>query len=328
MSAGRQVWFAVGADMLLSVVMFMAGVGVLWLGTEIVLRRVPRLAQAFGVSPLIVTVLLLAVLTSMPEFCVSLLATLRGQASAAMGNIVGSNLVTLTFVTGVCALWRPIDVAETIRDRESSWMILGAALLLVLALDGRIGRIDGLILTLTYTPYFFSTIREARAQRRAREGEQGRLRVPDILLFVVGLALIGVGADFIVRNGTAVARQLGMSDLLIGITFFAFGTSLPELAIALGAVIKRQTDVTLGETYASNIFTGMVVMGVIAMIRPLDVEATVTHLDLPLLVLAGVVLQMFITSGRKFVRSEALCMIGLYALFLAAHFMGFRLDLP
>jgi len=314
--------------MVLSVILFLAGVGVLWVGTEIVLRRVPRIAQAFGVSPLIVTVLLLAVLTSMPEFCVSLLATLRGQASAAMGNIVGSNLVTLTFVTGVCALWRPIAVAETIRDRESTWMILGAALLLVLALDGRIGRVDGFILTLTYTPYLISTIREARAQRRARERSPERLHALDLALFLVGLALIGVGADFIVRNGTAVAREFGMSDLLIGITFFAFGTSLPELAIALGAVIKRQADVTLGETYASNIFTGMVVVGVIAMIHPLSVERTVTHLDLPLLVLSGVVLQMFITSGRRFVRSEAICMIGLYVLFLAAHFMGFRLDLP
>lgn len=306
----------------------MAGVAVLWVGTEVVLRRVPRLARALGVSPLVVTVLLLAVLTSMPEFCVSLLATLRGQASAAMGNIVGSNLVTLTFVTGVCALWRPIDVAQTIRDRESSWMILGAALLLVLALDGRVSRIDGLILTVTYTPYLLATIRDAREQRRGSRDARSPLAARDALLFLVGLVCIGFGADLIVRNGTVVARQLGMSDLMIGITFFAFGTSLPELAISLGAILKRQADVTLGETYASNIFTGMVVVGVIAMIRPLNVEPLVTQLDLPLLILAGVLLQVFITSGRKFVRSEALCMIGLYILFLSAHFMGFRLSLP
>ena len=119
-----------------------------------------------------------------------------------------------------------------------------------------------------------------------------------------------------------------MSDLLIGITFFAFGTSLPELAIALGAVIKGTQDVTLGEIYASNIFTGLVVVGVVAMIRPLAVEALVTHLDIPLLILSGIILQMFITSQKRFVRSEAIAMIALYCLFLGAHFFGFRLDLP
>ena len=310
------------------ILIFMLGVGALWGGTEVVLRRVPRLARAAGVSPLIVTVLLLAVLTSMPEFCVSLFASLRGQSSAAIGNIVGSNLVTLTFVTGICALWRPIEVAQTIRDRESSWMILGAALLLILALDGRIGRVDGLILTVTYVPYFIATVRDARAQRRNNKDERGRISVGDGLLFVAGLALIAIGADLVVRHGTAIARQLGMSDLLIGITFFAFGTSLPELAIALGAVIKRTQDVTLGETYASNIFTGLVVVGVVAMIKPLQVEALVTHLDIPLLVLSGVILQIFITSQKRFVRSEAMAMIALYCVFLAAHFFGLRLDLP
>src|SRR5210317_1645117 len=121
--------------MIFYIPLFILGIALLWGGTEVVLRRVPKIASAVGVSPLTVTVLLLAVLTSMPEMCVSLFSALRGQASAALGNIVGSNLVTLTFVTGICALWKPFNVGQTIRDRESSWMILGASLLLVLALD-------------------------------------------------------------------------------------------------------------------------------------------------------------------------------------------------
>ncbi|MDP6491663.1 MAG: hypothetical protein QGH42_07600 [Kiritimatiellia bacterium] len=312
----------------LRVLGFGVGVGGLWLGTQVVLVRVPRLARSVGVSPLVVTVLFLAVLTSMPELCVSMLAALRGQASAALGNIVGSNLVTLTFVTAVCALWRPIEVEETLRNRESSWMILAAALLLVLALDGRVSRVDGLILVAAYSPYALATIQGARKQRAASAGDRTPCSWSDIALLALGLALIVGGAEFIVRNGTSVARQLGMSDLMIGITFFAFGTSLPELAISFGAVVKNQADVTLGETYASNIFTGLVVVGLIAIVRPLPVEPLVTHLDLPLLVLSGVILQIFITTSRRFVRTEALCMIALYVLFLAAHFMGFRLDLP
>ncbi len=147
---------------MLSVIFFILGIIFLWTGTEAVLRRVPILAGWFRVSPLVVTVLLLAVITSMPEFCVSLFAAMRGQPAAAIGNIVGSNFVTLTFVAGICAMWRPIIVGPTLRERESSWMILSAALLLVIAMDGMISRIDGMILLAAYLPYFHGTLDEAK----------------------------------------------------------------------------------------------------------------------------------------------------------------------
>ncbi len=119
-----------------------------------------------------------------------------------------------------------------------------------------------------------------------------------------------------------------MSDLLIGVTFYAFGTSLPELAIALGAVLRRQADITLGEIYASNIFTGLVVAGALCLVRPLPVDSLIVTRDLPLLIVAGVVLQMFVTSGRRFVRAEAVVMIAIFALFMAAQFTGFSISLP
>ncbi len=307
---------------------FALGILLVWGGTEVVLRRVPRVAGWLRVSPLVVTVLLIAVLTSLPEFCVSLLASLRGQPAAALGNVVGSNLVTLTFVAGICALWRPIRVAQTLRDRESSWMILSAALLLILSLDGRLSRGDGFVLVAAYAPYFYGTLQDARRNRHHLASNPSSRPLLDAVLFVAGLACIVLGADFVASGGTALARNLGMSDLLIGVTFFAFGTSLPELAIALGAVIKNHADVTLGEIYASNIFTGLVVAGALALVRPLEVEAVIPQRDIPLLVLSGVVLQMLITSGQRFVRTEALVMIALYILFLAAQFAGFSISLP
>lgn len=307
---------------------FAAGIALLWSGTEIVLRRIPKLVAWLRVSPLVVTVLLLAVMTSLPEFCVSLFASLRGQPSAAVGNVVGSNFVTLTFVAGLCALWRPIVVGPSLRDRESSWMILSAALLLVLAMDGRLSRTDGAVLLLAYVPYFRATLADAKRQR----AEAGDTAAPhpgwDLLFFAVGVGLVVLGSSWIVEHGSAMARRLGMSDLLVGVTFYAFGTSLPELAIALGAVLRRQTDVTLGEIYASNIFTGLVVAGALCLVRPLPVEPLIVGRDLPLLIVAGVLLQMFVTSGGKFVRSEAVAMIAIFALFLAAQFGGFALVLP
>lgn len=313
--------------MISSALLFATGIALLWAGTESVLRRVPVMAGWLNVSPLTVTVLLVAVMTSLPEFCVSLFASLRGQPAAAVGNIVGSNFVTLTFVAGICALWRPIIVGPTLRERESSWMILSAALLLVLAMDGAISRFDGLILLTAYFPYFWGTLDAARKQRKFQNIVESQKPWLDIMLFTAGIGMVILGSSFIVDNGTTIARSLGMSDLLIGVTFYAFGTSLPELAIAFGAIVKRQADVTLGEIYASNIFTGLAVVGTLCLLCPLPVEPVIVQRDLPMLIVAGVLLQMFVTTGRKFVRLEALVMIGIYALFLAAQFMGFSISL-
>jgi cation:H+ antiporter len=311
-----------------SALFFAAGIALLWGGTEAVLRRIPKLAAWLRVSPLVVTVMLVAVMTSLPEFCVSLFASLRGQPAAAVGNIVGSNFVTLTFVAGICALWRPIVVGPTLRTRESSWMILSAALLLVLAMDGTLSRMDGLVLLAAYYPYFRSTLDEARKLRQETAAVAASRPWLDIALFAAGVGLVVLGANWIVEHGSVLARRLGMSDLLIGVTFYAFGTSLPELAIALGAVLRRQADVTLGEIYASNIFTGLVVAGALCLIRPLAVAPLIVSRDLPLLIIAGVMLQMFITTGGRFVRTEAAVMIAIFALFLTAQFMGFSISLP
>jgi len=313
---------------ILTLLFFAAGIALLWAGTEAVLRRVPRLAAWLRVSPLVVTVLLLAVMTSLPELSVSMFASLRGMPSAAMGNIVGSNFATLTFVAGICALWRPIVVGPTIRERESGWMILTAALLLVLSMDGRLSRTDGLLLITAYIPYFRGTLDDARKQRRVVPASPAAVPWLDLAVFALGVGMVVLGAEWIVRHGSILALRLGMSDLLVGVTFYAFGTSLPELAIALGAVFRRQADVTLGEVYASNIFTGLVVAGTLALVRPLPVEPFVTGRDLPLLILAGALLQMFVTTGGRFVRSEAVVMIGLFILFLYAQFAGVGLALP
>jgi len=316
--------------MILFILLFFLGITFLWIGTNAVLRRVPILAGWLRVSPLIITVLLLAVMTSLPEFFVSLFASLRGQPSAAVGNIVGSNFVTLTFVAGICALWRPIEVGPTLRTRESSWMVLGAALLLIFAMDGVLSRVDGILLLAAYIPYFLGTLDDARRQRnRETNNLATSVKRPwlEVIIFAAGLGMIVLGSSLVVENGTSLARMFGMSDLLIGVTFYAFGTSLPELAIALGAVLKNQANVTLGEIYASNIFTGLAVVGAICLVKPLIVEPIIVQRDLPMLIVAGVLLQMFVTTGRRFVRFEALIMIGIYILFLAAQFMGFSISL-
>jgi cation:H+ antiporter len=195
-------------------------------------------------------------------------------------------------------------------------------------MDGVISRLDGLILVAAYLPYFRGTLGDAREQRQDGPATASARPWLDIAVFLAGVGMIVLGAYWIVARGTIVARELGMSDLLIGVTFYAFGTSLPELAIALGAVLRRQADVTLGEIYGSNIFTGLVVAGTLCLVRPLPVEPLIVQRDLPLLIVAGVIMQMFVTSGGRFVRAEAVVMIAIFAVFLTAQFTGLSVSLP
>ncbi len=307
----------------------LAGIALLWGGAEAVTRSLGPVARRFGVSELVVTILGVSILSSLPELSLSMAAGLRGEADIAIGNVVGSNFVTLTFVTAVCALVLPIAVTRGIKERESSWMILSSAVVLVLASDGKVSRIDGLLLVSLYLPYLASVLSEARAEARHSRaegligGSAPRQRIwPQVLLILSGVAAIVIGARVALAGGQSLGRQAGMSPLVLGALVFAVGTSMPELAIALSATLKRKASVTIGEIYASNIFTALVVLGLCAIARPIEgFSPQVLRFDLPLLILGGVMIQIFLNTGNRLIRLEALAVLGLYLFFVAGHFL-------
>ncbi len=301
----------------------MLGIGLLWGGSEVIIRSIGPIARAMGVKELVVTIVGVSVLSSMPELTVSALAIIRGAGDISVGNVIGSNFVTLTFVTAVCALIRPIDIHREVQSRESSWMILSSALVLILAMDGRLSRSDGLILIVMYVPYILSVLRSAREGVEVSEepAAPGRLRVPVAVLFtLLGIAAVIGGSKVALDSGTELGRIAGIPAVALGVVVFAFGTSLPELAISLSATMKRKADITIGEVYASNIFTQLVVLGVCCLIAPIPVSHGLTAFAMPLLVLAAVVIQLFVTSGMKLNRIEALGLLAFYGVFAATQF--------
>jgi cation:H+ antiporter len=312
-----------------SVIALAAGIALLWGGAEAVTRSLGPVARRFGVSELIVTILGVSVLSSLPELSLSMAAGLEGQADISIGNVVGSNFVTLTFVTALCALVSPIAVTQGIKERESSWMILSSAVVLVLAVDGTVSRIDGVLLVALYLPYLASVLAEARAEaRRSRaagllDTPEARRRIwPFTLLILAGIAAIVAGAEVALIGGQSLGHLAGISPLVLGALIFALGTSLPELAIALSATLKKKAAVTIGEIYASNIFTALVVLGLCAIARPIEgFSKQVLQFDLPLLILGGVMIQIFLNTGNRLVRLEALAIMGLYLFFVAGHFL-------
>ncbi|NLP06144.1 sodium:calcium antiporter [Candidatus Fermentibacteria bacterium] len=301
-----------------TVSLFVASLLVLWGGSELVIRNIGPLARAFRVKELVITILGISVLSSLPELTVSAFAIARGASDISIGNIIGSNFVTLTFVTAVCVLFRPVDIHREVQERESSWMILSSSLVMLMSLDGRLSRSDGIILMLVYVPYVVSVLKKAResveypvadfARRRARLG---------LSVFLVLLGVLGVvgSSRLAVDSGTSLGSAMGIPALAMGVILFAFGTSLPELAISLSATFKKKADVTIGEVYASNIFTQLVVLGICCLIRPIEVSEGMTRFAMPFLVLAAVVIQIFVTSDLKLKRLEAAGLLLFYFVF-------------
>ncbi|HOF01740.1 MAG TPA: calcium/sodium antiporter [Spirochaetota bacterium] len=309
----------------LNVLLFIVGVGLLWLSSEVVIRNITPIANYFGVKELVITILGVSVLSSLPELSISAFAAAKGNADISIGNVVGSNFVTLTFVSALCALITPMSIKPEIKDRESSWMILSSVAVLILAMDKRLSRIDGIILVVMYIPYIVTVIRQAAAEKSDASEEDGAKKKNkkiwlNFLMEVVAIFGIIFGADLALNNGQALGKIMGIPDLALGAIFFAFGTSLPEMAIALSATFKKKAEISIGEIYSSNIFTALVVLGICCIIMPLDLtDVSILNFDLPFLILAGVVIQIFITTGMKFSRAEALIIMGLYVVFLLNH---------
>ncbi len=292
--------------MFFALLAFLGGLSLLLVGSELVTRQLGPVAHRLHINELVVTVLGVSVLSSIPELMVSGFAAARGQSDVSLGNIVGSNFVTLTFVTAVCALIRPIETTKQIKDRESSWMILSTALILC------------------YLPYISAVIIGAMKDKTAVHVHAGPASsfpfIARLALMAFGLVAIIFGADWAVTGGQVLGEAAGIPPLALGVVLFALGTSLPELSIAVSATLKGKSEVSIGEVYASNTFTMMVVLGVCALIQPLTVSDSITHFALPFLVLASVVIQGLITTGMKLNRIEALLLLGFYGFFVYANF--------
>ena len=304
-----------------TVLLFLTGLLLLWGGSEFITRNIGLLARALGVKELVITVLGVSVLSSLPELTISGFAILRGDDSISIGNVIGSNFVTLTFVTAVCALLRPIEILEEVQQRESSWMILSSAFVLVLSLDGRLSRSEGLLLMLVYIPYVLSVLKTARVDDTREHATRAPApRAKAAVFAALGIFIVIAGSKIALDSGASLGAALGIPPLAMGVLLFAFGTSLPELTISLSATFKHKSDVTIGEVYASNIFTQLVVLGICCVIRPMTVEPALISFAMPFLILAAVVIQVFVTTGLKINRIEALGMLGFYVLFAISQF--------
>jgi cation:H+ antiporter len=295
-------------------------------GGELLVRGASRLASSVGVSPLVVGLTVVAFGTSAPELAVSLQAARSGEVDIALGNVVGSNIFNVLFILGLSAVITPLVVTGQIIRQEVPIMIGASALLFVLSLDGSISRLEGALLFALLVGYTIFLVVQSRRETKALADEyQGErhLAAPrsradrlgaQLGLIVVGLVALVVGSRWLVGGATAIARLLGVSELVIGLTVVAAGTSLPEVAASVAAAVKGQRDIAVGNVVGSNTFNILGVLGLSALLAPtaLPVPSSLLHFDtLVMLAVALGCLPIFFT-GHVISRGEGWVFLAYY----------------
>jgi cation:H+ antiporter len=310
----------------MTVVLFGAGLGLLVLGAEWLVKGASRLAAALGISPLVIGLTVVAYGTSAPEMAVSVKSALAGQGDLALGNVVGSNVFNVLFILGASAIVAPLAVSSQLVRLDVPVMIGLSILTLLLAGDGSIGRLDGAILFAGAVAYTVFQIRQSRREpaavrdEYAQEYGPGRSSTAANLAFVVaGLGLLVLGSRWLVSGAVAFAQSLGVSELVIGLTIVAAGTSLPEVATSILATVRGERDIAVGNVVGSNIFNVLAVLGLSALASPagLPAPAALVRFDLPVMIAVALACLPIFASGARIARWEGALFLCYYIAYTA-----------
>jgi cation:H+ antiporter len=291
---------------MLDIVLVAVGIVLLYGGGESLVTGSIALAGRLGLSPLLIGLTVVAFGTSAPELAATLAAALEGAPEVAFGNVVGSNVFNVGLILGVGAVVFPLSAGARFLRREMPFMIFTGALMFWLVADGVIGRIEGVVLLALLAGYLVVLLRKQEEPPRVAEEfaeEYGEAPAPlwsSTARVVVGIALLVLGAKVLVLGAIGLARELGISERVIGLTIVACGTSLPELASSVVAAARREGDLVLGNVVGSNIFNVLAILGTTGLVAPIRVGVGLgVWVDLGVMLLFSVVLWPFLmTRGR------------------------------
>lgn len=312
----------------MSLLAIVAGLVVLTLGAELLVRGASKLAVSVGVSPIVIGLTVVAFGTSTPELAVTVGATIDGSADVAVGNVVGSNIYNVLLVLGLSALAAPLIVQQRIVQADVPLLIGASLLMWFLASDGTVSLGDGAVLVTILLVYTALSIRSGRresqpeviAEYQEHVAEMGRLsggRGMSVVLVIAGLAMLVVGAQLLVGGATDVARSLGVSELVIGLTVVAVGTSMPELVTSVVAALRGERDIAVGNVVGSNLINILGVLGVGALLAPggIAVAPTAISFDIPVMIAVAVAVLPVAFVGYVIRRWEGALFLGYGALY-------------
>jgi len=298
--------------MILQFVLLILGIALLVKGADWLVDGASGLSSSFGVSPLFIGLTVVAFGTSAPELAVSISAAVKGSGSIAISNVIGSNIANIALVIGFSAILTPLAISKTTIRKELPFNILISFALMAMLLRGAkygLDRYDGFVLIIFLIIFMEYTLMMAKSDRErkrlestdilseADQEEIKKIRIKNVILTLIGLAMVVFGADLTVDSATEIALQLGISEALVGLTMIAIGTSLPELVTAVTAILKKQDDLAIGNIVGSNIFNICLILGVSSIIKPIGV--IVDHYWADILFMSMLAVFLLLTTMKK-----------------------------
>ncbi|WP_353572415.1 calcium/sodium antiporter [Candidatus Albibeggiatoa sp. nov. BB20] len=311
---------------IVTLVLFLLGFVFLVVGADTLVKGASEFATSVGISPLVVGLTIIAFGTSAPELAVSVQSAYAGQPDLTLGNVVGSNILNILMVLGIAAVIAPLTVNTKLVKVDVPLMIAVSILLYVLSMDLMISRLDGIILfaiVAIYTTYLIvqsrrdnSVIAEAELEELEelqKDSQESSVWVK-VAYILVGLVLLVVGANWLVKGAVEIAHLFGLSELIIGLTIIAIGTSLPELAATIAASIRGEKDMIIGGAIGSNLFNISMVLGLSSIIAPNGIAVSPTALSVDMLIMIAVAILCLPTffSGKQLDRWEGVLFLAYY----------------
>ncbi len=309
--------------------LFLFGLFLLIFGSNYLIQSSVKFAHIFRLTSVFVGLVLVAFGTSCPEAGISIVAAVKGYKGIALGNIIGSCIANIGLVLGFCAFLFPLAVDKDIFKRELPIMFLATALFYLLGLDLVLNRLDGFILLFFFIVFIFLSCKKAKTSfikssglkdltdfkfRRIFKKINTKFAVG--VLFIFFLVLVILGANLMVISGVALAKIFEINSWIISITVFAIGTSLPELAVSFAASFKKIPSISVGNVIGSNIFNILFILGIISLIKPINIQVSVLKFEFPILFLFSAFLLTIIKTKYKIIRSEGLVMLAGYLTFI------------
>lgn len=308
---------------LMTLLLLVVGLVLLTIGADVLVKGASSLAGALGISPLIIGLTVVAFGTSAPEMSVSVSSAFKGSAEIAVGNVVGSNIFNVLFILGVSAIAASLVVQKQLVRFDIPIMIYASFIVLLMGIDGQISRFDGLLLFAGIIAYTVFLIKEARREGVLVVDGGDDIAPPQPLwknniLIVVGLVMLVVGSQWLVDGAVEIAKYFGLSELVIGLTIVAAGTSLPELATSVMASLKGERDIAIGNIVGSNIFNIGAVLGLSSIVAPqgLSVTGTLLTIDIPVMLLVALVCLPVLLSNYTITRVDGVAFLACYVVYV------------
>jgi cation:H+ antiporter len=307
---------------LMTVLLLLAGLVLLTFGADVLVKGASSLAGSLGISPLVIGLTVVAFGTSAPEMSVSVSSAFKGSAEIAVGNVVGSNICNVLLILGLSAMAASLVVQKQLVRFDIPLMIYGSFIVFLMSIDGQISRLDGLLLFAGIVAYTVFLILEARREGVAKTDSAEAIFVQpmwkNVLYIAIGLLMLIVGSQWLVDGAVAIAKHLGLSELVIGLTIVAVGTSLPELATSVMASLKGERDIAVGNILGSNIFNIGAVLGISGLVAPqgLPVAQSLLMVDIPVMILVALLCLPIFLANYTVTRLDGLAFLVSYAAYL------------